>query len=59
MSSNQLNAERTCVNVDLFVKGFSVILYTDNENNNSLKTELIALYLDDIKFSYTDVVYVF
>lgn len=55
MPSNQLNAERhACVKVDLFVKGFSIVLYTDNEDNNFLKTELIALYLDDITFFYTD-----
>lgn len=54
VSSDQLNAEKTYVKVDLFVKGFSIILYTDNEANNFMKTELIALYLDDITFFYTD-----
>ncbi|XP_037025669.1 vacuolar protein sorting-associated protein 13B isoform X2 [Bradysia coprophila] len=54
VSSNQRNVESTCVKIDLFVKGFSIFLYTDNEDNNLMKTELIALYLDDITFFYTD-----
>lgn len=52
-------AQQTSVKVDLYIKGFNITLYTDSEQNNFLKTELIALYLDDITFFYTDKVYIF
>lgn len=50
----ELIIQKTSIEIDLFIKGFSITLYTDNEDNNILKTELIALYLDDITFFYSD-----
>lgn len=57
VSSTQSITPQTSVKVDLYIKEFSITLYTDNEENNFLKTELIALYLDEITFFYTDKVH--
>lgn len=53
-STASMHPPQTSVKVDLYIKEFSITLYTDNEDNNFLKTELIALYLDEITFFYTD-----
>lgn len=54
VSSTELIVPQPSIKVDLYVKGFSITLYTDNEDQNCLKTELITLYLDDITFFYTE-----
>ncbi|KAJ6640172.1 Vacuolar protein sorting-associated protein 13B [Pseudolycoriella hygida] len=50
----EVTTPKMSLKIDLYVKGFSITLYTDNENNTSTKAELIALYLDEIMFFYTE-----
>lgn len=43
--------ESTC-NLNVFLRGIHLTLYSDNEDRNYIKTELLAIYFDDVAISY-------
>lgn len=42
----------TSLNLNVFLRGIHITLYSDNENRNYVKTELLAVYFDDVALSY-------
>lgn len=45
--------------LELFVNSLNIILYQDNETRNSIKTELISLFIDDISVAFNQqVIYI-
>lgn len=40
------------IKCNVYAKGIFITLYTDNEHENFIKTDVAALYIDDMLFSY-------